>query len=44
MMVNQKTRDAVTDVFVILDTREVSRIGTVLKNLSRWVRLQPHPC
>ncbi len=32
MMVNQKTRDAVTDVFVILDTREVSRIGTVLKN------------
>lgn len=31
-MVNQKTRDAVTDVFVILDTREVSRIGTVLKN------------
>ena len=32
LMVNQKTRDAVTDVFVILDTREVSRIGTVLKN------------
>jgi len=32
MMVNQKTRDAVTDVFIILDTREVSRIGTVLKN------------
>jgi uncharacterized protein (DUF58 family) len=31
-MVNQKTRDAVTDVFIILDTREVSRIGTVLKN------------
>jgi len=32
LMVNQKTRDAVTDVFIILDTREVSRIGTVLKN------------
>ena len=32
MMVNQKTRDAVTDVFIILDTRDVTRIGTVLKN------------
>ena len=32
LMVNQKTRDAVTDIFIILDTREVSRIGTVLKN------------
>ena len=32
LMVNEKTRDAVTDVFIILDTREVSRIGTVLKN------------
>jgi len=32
MMVNEKTRDAVTDVFVIVDTRDVSRIGTVLKN------------
>jgi len=32
LMVNQKTRDAVTDFFIILDTREVSRIGTVLKN------------
>jgi uncharacterized protein (DUF58 family) len=31
-MVNEKTRDAVTDVFIILDTRDVSRIGTVLKN------------
>ncbi len=32
MMVNEKTRDAVTDVFIIFDIREVSRIGTVLKN------------
>ena len=32
LMVNQKTRDAVTDVFIILDTRNVSRVGTVLKN------------
>ena len=32
LMVNEKTRDAVTDVFVILDTRDVARIGTVLKN------------
>ena len=32
MMVNEKTRDAVTDVFVIVDTRDVTRIGTVLKN------------
>ena len=32
LMVNQKTRDAVTDIFIILDTREVSRIGTALKN------------
>ena len=32
LMVNEKTRDAVTDVFIILDTRDVSRIGTVLKN------------
>ena len=31
LMVNEKTRDAVTDVFIILDTRDVSRIGTVLK-------------
>ena len=31
-MVNEKTRDAVTDVFIIFDVREVSRIGTVLKN------------
>ena len=31
-MVNEKTRDAVTDVFIILDTRDVARIGTVLKN------------
>ena len=30
-MVNEKTRDAVTDVFIILDTRDVE-IGTVLKN------------
>ena len=32
LMVNEKTRDAVTDVFIILDTRDVARIGTVLKN------------
>ncbi len=32
LMVNEKTRDAVTDVFIIFDVREVSRIGTVLKN------------
>ncbi|MDP7002365.1 MAG: DUF58 domain-containing protein [Candidatus Thalassarchaeaceae archaeon] len=32
LMVNQKTRDAVTDVYILLDAREVSRIGTVLKN------------
>ena len=32
LMVNEKTRDAVTDVFIFLDTRDVSRIGTVLKN------------
>ena len=32
LMVNEKTRDAVTDVFIILDIRDVTRIGTVLKN------------
>ena len=32
LMVNEKTRDAVTDVFIILDNRDVARIGTVLKN------------
>ena len=32
LMVNEKTRDAVTDVFIILDTRDEARIGTVLKN------------
>ena len=32
LMVNEKTRDAVTDVFIFLDIRDVSRIGTVLKN------------
>ena len=32
LMVNEKPRDAVTDVFIILDTRDVARIGTVLKN------------
>ena len=32
LIVNEKTRDAVTDVFIILDTRDVARIGTVLKN------------
>ncbi len=32
LMVNEKCRDAVTDVFIILDSRDVTRIGTVLKN------------
>ena len=32
LMVNEKCRDAVTDVFIILDSRDISRIGTVLKN------------
>ena len=32
MMVNEKCRDAVTDVFILLDSRDISRIGTVLKN------------
>ena len=32
LMVNEKCRDAVTDVFILLDSRDVSRIGTVLKN------------
>ena len=32
LMVNEKCRDAVTDVFLLLDSRDVSRIGTVLKN------------
>jgi uncharacterized protein (DUF58 family) len=32
LMVNEKCRDAVTDVYIILDSRDISRIGTVLKN------------
>tara|TARA_A100001037_G_C15108603_1_gene617767 strand:+ start:154 stop:1407 length:1254 start_codon:yes stop_codon:yes gene_type:complete len=32
LMVNEKCRDAVTDVFLLLDSRDVARIGTVLKN------------
>jgi uncharacterized protein (DUF58 family) len=32
LMVNEKCRDAVTDVFILLDAREIARIGTVLKN------------
>ena len=32
LMVNEKCRDAVTDVFLIVDSRDISRIGTVLKN------------
>ena len=31
-MVNEKVRDAVTDVHILFDTRDISRIGTVLKN------------
>ena len=32
LIVNDTCRDAVTDVYIILDSRDVSRIGTVLKN------------
>ena len=32
LMVNEKVRDAVTDVHILFDTRDISRIGTVLKN------------
>ena len=32
LMVNEKCRDAVTDLYILLDSRDVSRIGTVLKN------------
>lgn len=32
LMVNEKCRDAVTDVFLLVDSRDISRIGTVLKN------------
>ena len=32
LMINEKCRDAVTDVYIILDSRDISRIGTVLKN------------
>jgi len=32
LMINEKCRDAVTDVYILLDSREISRIGTVLKN------------
>ena len=32
LIVNEKCRDAVTDVFILLDSRDISRIGTVLKN------------
>jgi len=40
LMVNEKCRDAVTDVFILLDAREIARIGTVLKNpLEVGVRL-----
>ena len=31
-MVNEKCRDAVTDLYLLLDSRDISRIGTVLKN------------
>ena len=31
-MVNEKCRDAVTDLYILLDSRDVARIGTVLKN------------
>ena len=32
LMVNEKCRDAVTDLYILLDSRDVARIGTVLKN------------
>ena len=32
LMVNEKCRDAVTDLYLILDSRDLARIGTVLKN------------
>ena len=32
LMINEKCRDAVTDVYILFDNREISRIGTVLKN------------
>ena len=31
-MVNEKCRDAVTDLYLLIDSRDISRIGTVLKN------------
>ena len=42
-MVNEKCRDAVTDLYLILDSRDLARIGTVLKNPSRWARLGRQP-
>ena len=32
LMVNEKCRDAVTDLYLLLDSRDIARIGTVLKN------------
>ena len=32
LMVNEKCRDAVTDLYLLIDSRDISRIGTVLKN------------
>lgn len=32
LMINEKCRDAVTDLYIILDSRDITRIGTVLKN------------
>jgi uncharacterized protein (DUF58 family) len=32
LMVNEKCRDAVTDLYILLDSRDIARIGTVLKN------------
>ena len=43
-MVNEKCRDAVTDLFIILDSRDISRIGTVLKNpLEMGAVAEVHP-
>ena len=30
-MINEKCCDVVTDIYIILDSRDISRIGTVLK-------------
>ena len=41
LMVNEKVRDAVTDVHILFDTRDISRIGTVLKDPLKWGPWRP---